>query len=360
MKSKKINRKVDMGGKLQPNAQVANINNSTDPEKPTNILLDDELKPIIRYKRYLELIEEIRKCQEQTRLAGESCCMAIEGEPGAGKSTLVKDYVASFPHRETETGDEIPVLYVKTPSPVTVKGMASFMLKELGDPIWDKGSQTQLEVRLVGLVKDCKVEVVVIDDFNHLIDLETQHILNKVANWLKVVIKETEVTFVVVSITGKVDLILEENQQLSRLFLAPFVLNPFQWDTNERGTIDEFNSFVDFIEKTRLPLHQDLPREETLRRIFYATRGLVANIVNLFNMATSIAQYNNEKEICMGYLKEACDKRLMGHAKLRVNPFANDTTLKFVAPDPPYWDHNPKSTKHGKGNKKAREADKSI
>lgn len=54
----------------------------------------------------------------------------LSGRTGAGKSTLVKDYAAAFGRIETEEGTEIPVFYMQTPSPVTVKGMAAAMLEQ--------------------------------------------------------------------------------------------------------------------------------------------------------------------------------------------------------------------------------------
>src|SRR5688572_28684764 len=99
--------------------------------KQTNI--DDFFKikhlkrtPLIRYPRFKQLLEEILNCHSLTIIAGEPNCMSLEGQPGVGKSTLLKDILAMFPPVETETGTEIPIFYVETPSPVTVKGLASY------------------------------------------------------------------------------------------------------------------------------------------------------------------------------------------------------------------------------------------
>src|SRR5260370_1045860 len=80
---------------------------------------------LIRYPRFKELHADIRQCQFLSKIAGEPQCMSLEGLPGAGKTTLVKEYAKAFPRIETGERTLVPVFYVPTPSPVTIKGMAT-------------------------------------------------------------------------------------------------------------------------------------------------------------------------------------------------------------------------------------------
>ena len=185
---------------------------------------------LIRYPRFKALHSDIRECQEMSRLANEPQCMALEGVTGAGKSTLVQDYAALFPRIEQTDGTRIPIFYAETPSPVTVKGMAATLLARLGDPGASHGTLWAMNFRLIRLMIDCQVELVILDDFHHLIDKETNRILEQVSDWLKVLIKETGIPFLVVGIEGKVERILETNAQLSRLFAVRQTLQPFRFD----------------------------------------------------------------------------------------------------------------------------------
>jgi hypothetical protein len=288
----------------------------------------------IYYPRLKELHEEICRCQRLSRIAGEPQCMALEGITGAGKTTLIRRYASEFPRLETHYGAMVPVFYMETPSPATVKTMASVMLEQLGDPAAHIGTVGSLNSRLIKLLVACHVELVILDDFHHLIDTETDRILAKVSDWLKVLIKETGIPFLVVGIDGKVDRILRANAQLSRLFAARETLAPFQWKPEEQKTIQSFNIFLSTIEKgIGKPLTQTVPRTELLFRIFYSTDGIVGNVMNLLRYAVMLADENGQALLELQFLAQAFEKRMAKHLRGKVNPFvvpANETFTPSV------------------------------
>lgn len=185
---------------------------------------------MIRYPRFKALHQDIHDCQYLSRLSGEAHYMSLEGPTGAGKTTLVRDYTALFPPEDREDGSYIPVFYMQMPSPATTKGTASKLLEHMGDPAAHRGTQWSLDSRLVKLISACGIELVILDDFHNLIETETDRVLEKVSDWLKALIKETSVPFLVVGIAGRVERILRANRELSRLFAVRETLYPFVWD----------------------------------------------------------------------------------------------------------------------------------
>ena len=277
---------------------------------------------LIRYPRFKALHQDMRECQELSRLSNEPCCLSLEGVTGAGKSTLVRDYAALFPRAEEPSGTRVPVFYVETPSPVTVKGMAATMLAQLGDPAAHYGALWAMNFRLVRLMKACQVELVILDDFHHLIDKETNRILEQVSDWLKVLIKETNIPFLVVGIEGKVERILDANAQLSRLFAARQTLAPFRYDQTDEASLQEFARFVHYAEQAlTIELPETLPRLELLSRLHVATRGVVGNLMNLLRYAAWLTHQQQQKQIALPTLAAAFDKRLSKHLKGQTNPF---------------------------------------
>jgi len=282
------------------------------------------------YPRLKELHEEICRCQQLSHVAGEAQCVALEGMTGTGKTTLIRRYAAEFPRRETRYGSIIPVFYLETPSPATVKTMASVMLEQLGDPAAHIGAIGPMNSRLINLLKACKVELVILDDFHHLIDTETDRVLAKVSDWLKVLIKETGIPFMVVGIEGKVERILRANPQLSRLFAARETLVPFVWQPEQQDTIQNFHVFVGTIEKSiGKNLTQSLPRTDLLYRIFYSTNGVVGNVMNLLRYAVMLAEERSATSLDLDTLALAFEKRMSKHLPDKQNPFLVAASERF-------------------------------
>ena len=290
---------------------------------------------LIAYPRFRELHQAIQLCQRMSKLAGEPQCMSLEGRTGAGKSTLVRTYADSFQRTETQEGTGLPVLYLEVPSPAGIKDLASAALKRMGDPAYERGTRAALTMRLIGLIKACGVELVVLDDFHHLIDSETNHILGEVSEWLKYLNKETAVPFLVVGIEGKVELILQANAQLSRLFAARETLQPFRWETAQPQTIQEFAHFVEYVEKAvERPLSAEVRRTEMLYRIHYATDGVVGNVMNLLRFAAMLCEMQDQRDIGLAILSRAFQQRLAKHLSRKCDPFSESATVRFTPSAP--------------------------
>ena len=298
------------------------------------VYLEQAHSVFVFYPRLKELHQEICRCQSLSRIAGEPQCMALEGVTGSGKTTLIRRYAAEFPRQETVHGSVIPVFYLETPSPATVKIMASRMLEQLGDPAAYIGTIGPLNSRLIKLLKACQVELVILDDFHHLIDTETDRILAKVSDWLKVLIKETNIPFLVVGIEGKVDRILQANAQLSRLFAAREMLFPFVWQPGNQAAIQAFHVFVRTVEKSiGKQLEGTMQRTELLYRIYYSTNGVVGNVMNLMRYAVMLAEESSLSVLSQSLLAQAFEKRLGKHMRGKVNPFLVAPEDRFLPPD---------------------------
>lgn len=278
---------------------------------------------LVRYPRFNELHADICLCQQATLQAGEPACMALEGVSGAGKSTLARAYANGFPRHEAEDGTRIPVFYLETPSPVTVKGMAAHMLAELGDPGSHKGTLQMMNARLIHYLRVCEVELVILDDFHHLIDTETNKILARVSDWLKVLIKETGIPYLVVGIENTVETILRANEQLSRLFAVRETIQPFSLDSEaDSRTLALFLQYAQ--EAIGMTFSNELSRPEWLIRVHYATNGVIGNIMNLLRFAVLLAEQEGEDVLTPHILDQAFNKRLQRHMRKSPNPFSTD------------------------------------
>ena len=285
---------------------------------------------IIEYPHFKKLHLDIEECQESSKTSMEPMCMSLTGPSGAGKSTLVKEYTIAFQRTITQTRTIVPVLYVETPSPVTVKSMCSTMLDALGDPAAFKGTLASMNHRLIGFIQDCDVELIILDEFHHLIDSETNKILEKVSDWLKSLIKKTGKPFLVVGIDGKVEIILRTNPQLSRLFpirekILPLVYEPTQ-----------ANEFVQFVVHAEIALKMQLTntilRAELLHRLHYASDGIIGHIMNLMRYAAMNARNEGHETIEEVDLSRAFERRIANVLWKKVNPFKETVGEEFSPP----------------------------
>lgn len=286
---------------------------------------------IIHHPRFQELQNRIADCLAATAEYDEPECLCLMGATGVGKTTLVRHYAAAFPRYETESGTRSPVLYLETPHPITVKGMTSALLDALGDPRAFKGTQPEMNTRLQNFLADCGVRLVILDDFHHLIDKNTNRVLRDVSEWLKVLIKNSRVVFLVVGIEGEVERILNANKQLSRLFVREYLL-PFRWQPDDPNSIVEFAQLLSYVQSAldvRLADAEPLP--VLLYRIHLATDGVMSNIMYLFRQAKRIQGRGgtDDEPLTLDILAAAYRQRLQAHVGVE-NPFL--THFKSPAP----------------------------
>lgn len=292
----------------------------------------------VRYPRFSGLLELIYECHQVSKIADEPQCLALEGQTGGGKSTLGKTYVSFYPRVEMGTYMRVPVFYLLTPKPATILAVLEAMLAALGDPGAEVGTPYGKRRRLLKLLKECQVELIILDDFQHLVDSDTDYVLKTVSDWLKSLIKEANLPFVVVGMPGKVGRVLNTNPQLSRLFARRETLDSFKWDGQNQDWVDELSRFVDEVEKAvDIRLVSGMARLEFLARLHYASDGTVGHMMNLMRGAVldSYMHGLSVREIEVVSFARAFDVRLQEVFAKKTNPFLEgDTPFVIPAPKP--------------------------
>src|SRR5947208_1568781 len=125
------------------------------------ILLD---RILVRHQRFNRIMEEIDYCNLYACeiFSSNPPCLVILGETGAGKTTLVRTWIADsgLRRQETPAGSIIPYLYVSIPARATIKTSASNFLEALGDPNPSRGTHGLLVQRLYHLIEGCRVKII--------------------------------------------------------------------------------------------------------------------------------------------------------------------------------------------------------
>lgn len=292
---------------------------------------------LVWYPQFNDIINKVERCRKLTQQTGIPHCACIDAPTGGGKSAILQALAAMYPPKDTELGIEIPLFMAETPNPVTIKGMTRDCLELIGDPIPNKGSQPQLNRRLIGLIKSCEMIFIAFDDFHHLFDPTNQAVAYDVSEWLKVLIKETRKTFIVTGIEGTVNKIWKVNKQLARLFFIRETIKPFAWSNGEKEKdIEIQQDFINLVlsltklEKTTLPKMTN--PFELHRRLHFSCDGIVGYLADLIRYASELAKEKSENELTIDILSQAFNDVLAPRLEDKTNPFTTSLSNEFVPP----------------------------
>lgn len=281
---------------------------------------------IVDYPRFSEVIEKIEYCHKTSKFSSEPENLFIGGPTGAGKTTVCNKYIKRYPRIVEGEITKVPVLKVTIPSPATEKGLVTKMLYEIGDPLAETGSRSMQTIRIERFIEKCGVELIILDEFQHFIDRDSEKVLRTVADWLKVLIEDTGVPQVLLglnegSYANHAEIIFDANPQLSRRFAHRHNLEPFRFSRTEE--IIEFRKFLHIIDKS-LPLEcvSELADVDMATRFYYASDGVVAYIMKLIKSGTSIALKKNEEHLTLDILTKAFDSNVHSDKSWKINPFS--------------------------------------
>jgi hypothetical protein len=284
---------------------------------------------IISFPRLAGIREKIDYCRRHSKIAAEPECLLITGSTGAGKTTLCREYVGRFPRRPSKAGITVPVLSASIPVPATVKSLVTRLLFALGDPLADRGTVVNQTMRLHRLIGECQVEIILLDEFQHFIDRDSNHILLTVSNWLKELLNETNIPMILIGMPYS-DVILQSNAQLERRFQMREQLSPFGYADPAQQT--EFRTFLRYLDEA-LPLAESshLSDVETAFRIFCATGGAIGHVMKLIRRAAVLAVTGGMNKLDLELLAEVYDERFSA-SRTDPNPFRADPEHLRVEP----------------------------
>lgn len=276
----------------------------------------------IKFPRFGGVLEKIAYCHMHSKIAAEPECLLITGLQGAGKTTLCRSYARKYPSRLDREGKTIPVLSTFVPSITTKKSLPTRLLDAMGDGSADRGTSVSQTLRVIKLVRECGVELIILDEFQHFIDSESNVVLRNISDWLKDLINETGKPVVLVGMPDS-EIVLRANPQLERRFSMRESLEPFGWETAARQW--EFKSFLKLLDR-RLPFpkRSNLTDHETAFRIICATDGFIGYVMKLARRAAVIAIERGADRVEPEFLSEAYDERLASRQQGRMHPFKSD------------------------------------
>lgn len=276
-------------------------------------------KIVIAHPSYSNLLSEIEEIHFYSKGSVKPDSLFLSGVAGVGKSTVLEEYTNRFPRQIVNNNTVIPVLYSTVPVGATPKSVASKLLYSLGDPAYEKGTEISQTSRLMNFIKKCKVELIIIDEFQHLLDRDTQHVLNKASEWVKSFCDEAGVPIILCGFPESKK-IFKFNSQLDRRFLMKLTMEGFQYYTREEQIA--FRIFLKSIDE-RLPFvnQSSLASKQLADKLYYATNGLPSHLNKILYEATGLAAKSGNDSIDENHFYDAFNKLDISTRPCVSNPF---------------------------------------
>jgi len=251
---------------------------------------------VIPHQAFAAAHQQIGQCFAYAVSKAEAEGLAIVGESGTGKTSVLKAFRSDHLPTRGQDGMMVPVLSATVPSGPTVKSLAGVMLAALSDPDPEKGTENEKTRRLRALIKNTETRLVMIDEFQHFFDRGKHTVMHHVADWLKVLIDDTRTTLVVAGLPS-CTCVIDQNEQLARRFLAPIRLPRFIWrdSTHRKQFKSVLGSFGEEIGKCYDT--PDLDTDDMAFRFYCATGGLIGYLAKLLRQTLRNADVSKGRTI---------------------------------------------------------------
>lgn len=291
---------------------------------------------IISYPAFTEAMARIERLHRRSITTGHSGGLLITGLSGSGKSTVGNEYLSRYKSYESGDGEVtiMPVLKVDTPAGPTVKNLAEEILIGLKDRMVHVGTTEQKTQRIYHYLELSKVELIIIDEFQHFIENAKRSETARVTDWLKNMINKSNIPVVLLGLPSSEYLLLL-NPQLARRFSARYCLKPFTFYETEE--IQEFRSVLNIVEQS-LPLPSVSLTEPSMSQRFHiATFGLIDFVGKIVDAAVLVAADEGVKKIEMRHYAMAFMEEVWRDVPDKLNPFVPNAQLRILnQPNEPF------------------------
>ena len=277
-----------------------------------------------------EILSDIEECREDSDGISEPECLIVVGDSGSGKTTIIDKYLADNPRLEVVDGSIIPILFTLLPANANPVTASERLLSAMGDPLaFSHGKDPAELMKIVkDLLKECRVELIIIDEFQHMIDRKSKGVLHNTADWLKMIIIDSKIPVVLFGMPYSTEILRANNQLLGR-FESQHHLQPFR----VRSDLVRYKTFLQLLDKALpFPKLSSLDSKDMMKRIYVFSKGNMRLIRRLINKAAKFALIENAQCITIDHFSRAAPK-VSREACVDVNPFVAELkTLKIIEP----------------------------
>lgn len=271
---------------------------------------------VVRIENGLERLMDFRCLNEEPE------CLAVIGETGTGKSTILNRFACRYPRVTHAEFTEVPVLLVPVPAKCTIKLLSAEALAVMGSPFAAKGNEVELTTQLLTLLAACRTRVIIFDEVNHLSDRGGQKSHYLVGDWIKSLSYKSKLPIVLVG-TPAAQVLWRTNEQLGDRFHEAIHLRAL---THVEDDLVELKTVLKAFSKVAGSFEcVDFQDNENAAAMAMASGGRLRNIRSLYVRAVEIAARESVRVISRKTFAQAFRERIFSGCPDSRNPF----TAKF-------------------------------
>lgn len=289
----------------------------------------------LMFPRVEHAYTEIRNLHRMGVPGPRAECIVLYGQSGAGKSHILKFYLGEHPTRKvpitdgkdpTKSGTRLQdeVVMVEAPSPASRRALIDRIQRAMQpEPLPIRLTLGERRERLVEMLQKAGTRLLIIDEFQHLIDHRSKRVILEASDLVKSLLNAA-VCPIVLSGTPEILKILEADSQLrSRVYSIPSI-TPFDWD--DPSDQEQFLGYLLEAEAClKFERTSGLSEPDCARRIHMVSGGLIGETQRLVSAAAEIATRADLPCISNECLALAVDRAWLQHKGKQGNPFRQVT-----------------------------------
>lgn len=274
----------------------------------------------LMFPAFQSAYDQLRRNLQLYRETGCAQHLMILGESGAGKTTLATTFAQEHPKQVLAERDVLPVLYVSIPAAATIAATVEAILRELGDLIPTQGTVSAKTARAITLAKACTVEMVLLDEGQHIQDRGRDRTQYFVADWLKGFMDALAVPVCILGLP-RTSVLLQVNEQLRRRFTRQFqlLIHPDRSPIDEQESLELFTSLANALPISISPYPYKWP--ELATRLHFATGSRIAYVKQLLVGALEQLDRSGGQAITVANLEQAFTEVIWAGGINQLNPF---------------------------------------
>lgn len=278
----------------------------------------------ILHKKFVKALGNISRMHQAyaRHSSGEATFLMLRGQPRSGKTHLLKFYALKFPPIRRENGWKRAVAFVRAPARGGTNGLMRAILHELGVQVIGRRNGSELEADVERHLKAQGVELLILDEFQHVVDRKTDDYSYAAADVLKNFLSMNTCQFVFSGLDVSIE-VFALNKQFAGRKGDEVELKPYDWlsEHDQVNYLDYLAALSDkMVELGMFSVHPPLAGHELGQRIHYATDGLVGLTSRLVRCAADIAMRAEAATITSEHLWQAFE--MLKRVGVTVNPFS--------------------------------------